>query len=94
MISIVERIFFDSLLCLPLPKALEKVKEFKDFEQKEVEVVFVDSRNKEYFEEKNGYNEDFLRVVGVSPQDKKIVIFVAFEINELIEDKGVKNVKN
>jgi hypothetical protein len=91
MVSIQEKIFFDSLLCLSFNIALDKVKSYQDINCKEVEVSFIDLKNKEYFERKNGYNEDFLRVVGVDFSNLlssgKIIIYVAFEINELIEDK-------
>ncbi|MCS7243447.1 MAG: hypothetical protein RMJ36_01765 [Candidatus Calescibacterium sp.] len=84
MSSILTQIFLESLLSLPLPIALEKIKTNEDIENKDVKLVFIDQINKEYFEKNKGYDINSLRVVNVKMKEQ-INIYVAYEISELID---------
>ncbi|MCX7759186.1 MAG: hypothetical protein N2169_06240 [bacterium] len=88
--SILTQIFLESLLSLPLPIALEKIKTNEDIENRDVKVVFIDQINKEYFEKDKGYDVNSLRVVNVRMKEQ-INIYVSYEISELIDiQKGKK----
>ncbi|MCS6956084.1 MAG: hypothetical protein NZM44_07005 [Candidatus Calescibacterium sp.] len=88
--SILTQIFLESLLSLPLPIALEKIKTNEDIENRDVKVVFIDQINKEYFEKDKGYDVNSLRVVNVKMKEQ-INIYVSYEISELIDiQKGKK----
>jgi len=97
MSSILAKIFLESLLSLPLKVALEKINNNDDIESKDLEIIFIDEINKEYFEKNFGENKDMLRVVNAKFEDK-IKLYVAYELTELVEkkEKGKhrKNVKN
>ncbi|MFN4219366.1 MAG: hypothetical protein ACK4GJ_00395 [bacterium] len=94
MTSLLEKIFLEKLLSLPLEIALKKIKLNHELEDKEYQIIFIDSINKQYFETNNGQNNDYLRVVGINLESNRIKIFVAYEIKELIEKKGKTNVEN
>lgn len=94
MAHLLLKIFLERLLSLPLEKAIEKIRLNYELENKEYEIIFIDSVNKQYFESKNGQSNDYLRVVNVKLEESKIKIFVAYEIKELIEKKGKANDEN
>lgn len=96
MSSILTQIFLESLLSLPLPLALEKIKNYEDIDSKDVNIIFIDQLNKEYVEKNYPNDENSLRVVNIK-LEKQINIYVAYEINHLIENrrnKGKRNVED
>lgn len=93
MSSILTQIFLESLLSLPLPLALEKIKNYEDIGNKDVKIVFIDQLNKDHFEKNYTNDMNFLRVVNVKFEEQ-IKIYVAYEINHLIENKRKRNVEN
>lgn len=94
MSSVLTKIFLERVLSLPLERAIQKIKLNPELESKHIEIVFIDSLNKEYFETQNKGDQNFLRVVNIKLEDEKIKIFVAYELTELIERKGKRNAKN
>ncbi|MCS7164730.1 MAG: hypothetical protein RMJ51_00370 [Candidatus Calescibacterium sp.] len=92
MSSILTQIFLESLLSLPLPLALEKIKNYEDIDSKDVNIIFVDQLNKEYVEKNYPNEENSLRVVNIK-LEKQINIYVAYEINHLIENTRNKGKK-
>lgn len=94
MASLLVKIFLERLLSLPLERALEKLRLNHELEDKEYEIIFVDSINKRYFESTNGQKNDYLRVLNVKFEENKIKIFVAYEIRGLIEKRDRMDVEN
>ncbi|MEN3014829.1 MAG: hypothetical protein ABDH21_02040 [bacterium] len=100
MSSILTQLFLDSLVSLPLPIALNKIRNNEDLGDKNIQIIFIDSVNKEYYEFERGEEQNSLRVVNANlVQDKNnnscmIRIFVSYEINELIESKPRKKHEN